>query len=311
MTGTHQVLSISAFALLLGCSPGNFEDSKHSHNSAQRVVVIGDIHADIGAAREAFRIAGGTDENSNWIGGDLIIVQLGDFIGRSYEDREVIEFILAVRKGAETAGGKVHVLIGNHEVFGARSELRWVPDSAYAAFDGIPGLDLDNPLIAHLPVSRRARSAALMPGGLFARQLAEFPAVLRLGDTIFVHGGVTPHWAAYGIARINEEVSQWFAGESDQPLSARGMDPGHFDDSVMMSRHFSEDVDEDDCAMLEESLRILGAKRMIVGHSVQKSITARCDEKVWAVDVGMSRYYGGNLQVLDIIDDEKISIISP
>jgi hypothetical protein len=78
----------------------------------------------------------------------------------------------------------------------------------------------------------------------------------------------------------------------------------------MMSRHFSEDVDEDDCAMLEASLKILGAKRMIVGHSVQSSITSRCHEKVWAVDVGMSRYYGGDVQVLEIIDDDKISIIS-
>jgi len=303
--------AIAALALLLGCSPGNAEDSQHSYQSAQRVVVIGDIHADIGAAREAFRIAGGTDEDDNWIGRDLVIVQLGDFIGRSHEDREVIDFILALRKRAEIAGGKVHVLIGNHEVFGARLELRWVPEVAYAAFDGIPGLDLDGPRIAHLPANKRARSAALMPGGFYAAQLAEFPAVLKLGDTIFAHGGVTPHWATYGVARINEEVSKWFAGKSDEPISARGMDPGHFDDSVMMSRHFSQDVDEDDCAMLEESLRILGAKRMIVGHSVQDAITSKCNEKVWAVDVGMSRYYGGDLQVLEIVDDEKISIISP
>ncbi len=48
---------------------------------------------------------------------------------------------------------------------------------------------------------------------------------------------------------------------------------------------------------------------MIVAHTVQESITARCDEKVWAIDVGMSRYYGGDLQVLEIIDDEIISII--
>jgi hypothetical protein len=42
--------------------------------------------------------------------------------------------------------------------------------------------------------------------------MGEFPAVLRIGDTIFAHGGVTPYWAGYGIDRINEEVGLWFAG---------------------------------------------------------------------------------------------------
>ncbi|MEE8496134.1 MAG: metallophosphoesterase, partial [Xanthomonadales bacterium] len=253
--------------------------------------------------------AGATDEQDEWIGGDLVLVQLGDFIGRSYQDREVLDFILEVREKAEAGGGSVHALIGNHEVFGARLELRWVPDEAYPAFSNIPDLDLDNPHLAELPEYKRARGAALMPGGYYAKQLAEFPAVLRLGETIYVHGGVTPHWARYGIDRINQEVSRWFAGHADEPTSAQGMNLGNYDDIVMMSRHFSKDVDENDCVMLEEFLKLLNAKRMIVAHSVQDSITARCDEKVWAVDVGMSRYYGGYLQVLEIINDDILSVI--
>jgi hypothetical protein len=255
-------------------------------------------------------LAGGIDEDGNWVGGSLVIVQLGDIIGRSYEDREVLDFIIDVRDRARLAGGTVHVLIGNHEVFGARLELRWVDENAYAAFGGIPGLDLDSDRLAQLPDSTRARSAALMPGGPYAKKLAEFPTVLRLGKTIFVHGGVTPFWAEYGIDRINEEVSRWFAGDTDQPVSSQGMDPGNIDDSVMMSRHFSQDVGEDDCAMLEESLLILGAVRMIVAHTVQDSITSRCGGRVWAVDVGMSRYYGGDVQVLEIVNDETVSVIS-
>ena len=297
------ILYISAFALFSGCADEQPESPK------QRVVVVGDIHADIIVARRAFQLAGAIDEQGEWVGGDLVVVQLGDFIGRSYEDREVLDFILEVRNKAEVGGGNVHVLIGNHEVFGARLELRWVPDEAYSAFSDIPGLDLNNPRLMHLPEYQRARSAALMPGGYYSKQLAEFPAVLRLGETIYVHGGVTPHWARYGVDRINEEVSKWFAGHSDEPVSAQGMDPRNHDDSVMMSRHFSEDVDEKDCEMLEESLALLNAKRMIVAHSIQQSITARCDDQVWAVDVGMSRYYGGNLQVLQIIDDDIVSVI--
>lgn len=278
---------------------------------AQRLVVIGDIHADIGVARSVFRLAGGTDENDDWIGGDLVIVQLGDFIGRSDDDREVLDFILEVRAKAEARGGKVHALVGNHEVFGARLEPEWVGPGAYAAFGGIPGLDLEHPRLAHLPVAQRARFAALMPGGVYARQLATFPAVLKLGDTVFAHGGVTPHWATYGIDRVNEEVSRWLAGHTDEPVSSLGVDAGNSNDGVMWSRHFSDDVGEDDCAMLDESLSILGARRMVVAHTVHKTITARCEGKVWSVDVGMSRYYGGDLQLLEMIDDEVTRVLSP
>jgi hypothetical protein len=290
-------------SLLSGCGVQDGNSSK------QRIVAIGDIHADVGVARSAFQLAGAIDTNDNWIGGSLIVVQLGDVIGRSYEERETLEFILAVKESAESAGGNVHVLIGNHEVFGAERELRWVSESAYAAFEDVPGLDLDDPRLVGLPVSRRARSAALAPGGYYAEKIAEFPAVLRLGNTIFAHGGVTPYWAEYGVDRINEEISHWFAGEIDQPASALGRDPGRFDDNVVMSRHFSENVGPEECAMLVEALTILGAKRMIVAHTVQETITSNCNENVWAIDVGMSRYYGGAVEVLEIVGDEVITVL--
>jgi hypothetical protein len=297
-------LVLLACAALAGCVEDKTDSVPH------RIVVIGDIHADIGAARAAFQLADAINDDDEWIGGNLVVVQLGDIIGRSYEDREVLDLIFELRRKAEAAGGEVHVLIGNHEVFGARLRVDSVDAEAYLAFESIPGLDLDDSRLSHLPAHQRARGAALISGGHYARQLAEFPTVLRLGNTIYVHGGVTPYWANYGVDRINEEVSQWFAGGIDEPRSAIGNDAGNPDDIVIMSRHFSEDVSDEDCEMLRESLRILSAKRMIVAHSVQESITPHCEEQVWAVDVGMSRFYGGNVQVLEITNDEIIEVIS-
>jgi hypothetical protein len=48
---------------------------------------------------------------------------------------------------------------------------------------------------------------------------------------------------------------------------------------------------------------------MIVAHTVQPTITPRCDGKVWAVDVGMSRAYGGPIEVLQIVGDEQVSVL--
>ena len=115
-------------------------------------------------------------------------------------------------------------------------------------------------------------------------------AVLRLGDTIFAHGGVTPQWARYGIAAINDDVRAWLSGRTDEPLATQGLDDGSADDGVMWSRHFAAFPEEVACAMLKESLSILGARRMVVAHTVRPTIVPRCQEQVWTIDVGMSQF---------------------
>jgi len=288
---------------LAGCQQDNTADEQ------SRLVVIGDLHADFGAARMAFQLAGAINDKGAWIGGDLTIVQLGDLIGRSYEDREVLDFIFDMREQAKSDGGNVFVVLGNHEVFGAQLRIDYVDDKAWQAFEDIPNLNLDNSRLAELPEHKRYRSAALMSGGPYARRLAEFPAVLRLGNIIFAHGGITPYWAEYGIERINDEVRRWFIGETEQPAPALGVDAGNPDDNVMMSRHFSKDVTEESCEMLDESLSILGVQRMIVAHTPQDSIGPACGGKVWRVDVGLSRYYKGIPQVLEIRDDSVFTVL--
>ena len=273
-----------------------------------RVVAIGDVHADLNAFRLALRTAGATNARDEWIGGALTVVQTGDLIGRSDEERQLLDFLFDLQRRARQSGGTVYALVGNHEVMAGRLDNQAVGLNPFSAWEGIPGLRLDDPRLRHLPPYARARGAALMPGGPYARRLAEFPVVLKLGQTVFVHGGVVPRWARYGIDRINREVRGWLLGLTEEPDSAFGVDDG---DRVMWTRQFSANVTPEDCAVLEESLKILGARRMIVAHTVHPEITPRCDERGWAIDDGMSRAYGGQVEVLEIVNDSKLRILRP
>jgi hypothetical protein len=50
------------------------------------------------------------------------------------------------------------------------------------------------------------------------------------------------------------------------------------------------------------SLSALGAKRMVVGHTVQDhGITSVCDGKLWRIDVGLGKRYGGPIEVLELM----------
>jgi hypothetical protein len=67
-------------------------------------------------------------------------------------------------------------------------------------------------------------------------------------------------------------------------------------------RDYSQDpLAPETCTALGEVLAALGAKRMVVGHTIQKTgISGACADRVYRIDVGMSRYYGGPIQVLEI-----------
>ena len=55
----------------------------------------------------------------------------------------------------------------------------------------------------------------------------------------------------------------------------------------------------------DERLREIGARRMVVGPTVQeKGISSACQARVWRIDVGLAAYYGGTLEVLEIRGDE-------
>jgi hypothetical protein len=289
-----------------GASTGELDTPSSLWPAQPRVVVIGDLHSDVDAARQAFQLAGGTDENDVWIGGALNIVQLGDMIGRSDAEREVLDFLFATREQAQAAGGKVHLLVGNHEVMGGRVDNQAIGANPFPGYEDLTNLDLSDGRLQFLPEYAKKRGAALMSGGPYAKRFATLPTVLQLGQTVYVHGGVVPRWAEYGLDKINAEVSHWLFGNCPEPDSTLGVDNG---DSVLWTRQFSASVDATDCAVLDQSLAILGAKRMIVAHTVQSTITGYCNDKVWAVDVGMSRFYAGPIEVLEIVDDEVLTVL--
>jgi hypothetical protein len=264
--------------------------------ASARLVAIGDLHGDAAATRRAFRLAGAIDETDRWVGGDLVVVQTGDQLDRGDGEIELLGLLDRATAEAAVAGGMVQVLNGNHELMNVQGKMRYVTPGGFAAFRGLPGLDLRNPELARHPEAERARRAAFAPGGPFALRLARRNVVVVVGDTVFVHGGVLPPAVAYGLARLNTETRAWLRGELPEPpeilLSRFG---------PVWSRHYSANPGATDCALLARTLRMLGAARMVVGHSTQEGgINAKCGGLVWCIDVGLSSHFGGPTQVLEL-----------
>ena len=49
---------------------------------------------------------------------------------------------------------------------------------------------------------------------------------------------------------------------------------------------------------------IYNINNIVIGHTVQDNINAKCDNKIWRVDVGISSLFGtNNTQILEILDN--------
>jgi hypothetical protein len=272
--------------------------SKISRPAPARLVAIGDLHGDLAATKRALRLAGAIDDKDAWIGGSLVVVQTGDEIDRGDDDRAILDFTERLRDEAKKAGGELILLSGNHEVMNVQLDFRYVTPASFTAFpDMKPGAP--DPKLAMLPDVQRGRAAAFAPGGPYAKMLANRPIVMKVGDTIFVHGGILPKHVAYGLDRMVDEVAAWMRGELPAPPAiAVG------DDSPIWLRTYSENPGPTECAMLGNVLASLGAKRMVMGHTVQSGgVTSACDGKAWRIDVGLSHFYGGPTQEVEVAGD--------
>ncbi len=274
--------------------------------AAERVVAIGDLHGDFDATRAVLRLAGLIGADDRWSGGEAVLVQTGDQLDRGDGERRIIDLLERLRDEAVAAGGRVVVLNGNHELMNVRGDLRYVTQGGFAEFKGFADASTPvDPRLAKVPPGLRGRLVAFLPGGPYARILARRPVIARVGDTLFVHGGVLPTHVEIGLERINREVAAWVAGQTPSPPPyMRG------EDSPVWSRHYSTDPDAADCALLARVLEATGTRRMVVGHTVQKGgANAACGGRVWRIDVGLSAHYGGQPAALEI-RGEAVSILS-
>ena len=278
------------------------------HAAVDRMVAIGDLHGDLVAAREALKLAGAIDDADNWVGGNLVVVQTGDFLDRGDDDLAVLDLLARLETEASKQGGAVYVLNGNHEAMNVAGDFRYVSPNAFAPFDRLIESSgnhaLAKDIAARFPAVAHGRAAAFLPGGPIARALAKRPVVLKVGDTVFAHGGVLQRHIAYGIRRLNREVSKWFVGHAPPPEAILDSDA-----PIWTRRYGVYNVPRETCDELNQVLEEMGAKRLVVGHTIQKTITSACNEKVWRIDVGMSSHYGGDEYAVLEIDGDQVEIL--
>lgn len=275
----------------------------HKRPMPERLVAVADLHGDLAATRSALRTARVIDDTDRWIGGTTVVVQTGDILDRGDDEQAVLDLIAKLEGEARAAGGDFIMLLGNHELMNAAGDFRYVTPGAMSDFDDVPGLDTAK--WSMIPEPARKRFAALAPGGVYAKKLAQRGVVVIVGDTVFSHAGVYGDWATQ-LETVNQTSRCWLDGQAGGP-----QDPPPTlvtQDSPVWTRAYGSP--EPDCAAARTALGALGASRMVVGHTVQKTINPACDGALWRIDVGLAKLYGGPIEVLEIVAGKPPKVLT-
>jgi hypothetical protein len=95
---------------------------------------FGDTHGAFGEFGDLLKQVGLVDGQLNWSGGKAHLVSTGDVLDRGPHPRKILDLMMKLEKQAEQAGGKFHLVLGNHEVMILIGDLRYVSDAEYLEF---------------------------------------------------------------------------------------------------------------------------------------------------------------------------------
>lgn len=313
--------------------------------SPRRIIAVGDLHGDYDAWVAIARAAGLVDQRGRWAGRATTLVQMGDITDREPDSLKIIRNLQQLQRQAPRAGGRVFVLLGNHEAMNLLGDNRYTTAGEYAAFaDGQSAARRDRVYEASragLEAAYRAQDPKLTPEQVKAKWMAQHPpgwvehrlawsptgelgkwaalnpAILKIGDTLFAHGGISAEYSKLALEAVNKRVATAMATGDDSPASALSDPLGPLwyrglvqpDADAAAARALAKPplpsltADQE----LDLVLTAYGARRLVVAHTPSLSgIQIGSSGKLARIDTGISRFYGGPLSWLEIAGEQMI-----
>jgi hypothetical protein len=195
----------------------------------ERIVAVGDIHGAYDGLIATLQGAGVIDDKLAWSGGKTHLVFTGDLLDRGAKSRDVMDLVMRLEKEALRDGGRVHLVLGNHEVMNLTGDLRYVANAEYIAFldmekrkerrrwykrfkNGTPE-DMDESTVLSqfnkkAPPGFFGHRRAFRHDGIYGKWLLEKPFIVVVNETAFVHGGLPAFVAEYGLEGPNVTLKQ-------------------------------------------------------------------------------------------------------
>ena len=230
-----------------------------------KFLTISDFDGHIEGFTMLLRDEGVIDNNFNWIYGDGHLIISGDIFDRGFHITESMWLLYKLESEAEAQGGKVHLIIGNHEMFNMTDDWRYV-EVKY--FNG-----------AHLMGKRM--SELYDSDTELGRWLRSKNIIEKVGDYAFMHGGFSPQVATLNLTYddMNDFGRDVMNGQTcfGQCQTVTGSNGVYWYRGMAEQDLTQQEVDD--------IVTGLGVRRLIIGHTKDASVRSLYNGRVLAIDM--------------------------
>jgi len=224
------------------------EDIQCEWTGVERIVAVGDLHGDyenfikILKAPEIKII----DDDHRWIAGKTHLVQIGDVMDRGPDAKKIFDLLKRLETEAAEAGGKVHMLLGNHEEMNicniAFDRRRYVTVGQLLSFLPDEYVEKEEKKIRRKlgiqPPSETDSDSTLDPNieafwkekirqsmnvrfitkrhvrwhyirefnEKYAPWILQHNAVIKINDIVFVHAGISETYSTWPLKKLNDRL---------------------------------------------------------------------------------------------------------
>ncbi|WP_256005860.1 metallophosphoesterase [Pedobacter deserti] len=223
------------------------------------------------------------DTGYNWTFGNGHLVFSGDMFDRGKQVTECLWLIYSLEEKAKASGGQVHFILGNHEIMNLQGDHRYADEKYQRSAEKL-GKTLTELYGENTELGRWLRSKNI---------------VEKIGDLLFVHGGLSPQISASSmtVSDMNQLARPYYADERP--------DYGDANTNLVMSQtygpfwyrgYYGPKVNTG--AAVDSILAKYKAKHIVTGHTiVADTISVLYDNKVINTDVPHAKDYSEALLV--------------
>lgn len=245
-------------------------DQDVTYSDVDKVIAVSDVHGKYDILVKLLISQGVINKQLQWTFGKNHLVVIGDNFDRGEKVLDILWFLFYLQKKADAAGGKVHMLLGNHEIMVLKGDLRY----------------LNKKYLYTSAAFTTPYQHFFKEGSVLGDWLATHKIMISIDKRLFVHAGISPKFLVldYSMKKINRMFQKYIIRGSEEKIKnnrelaflVNGEGPiwyrGYFDEG---------ELNQDSITMI---LQKLGQKNIIVGHTSMTEINPFFERKIIGID---------------------------
>lgn len=280
-----KVDSVNSFSVKI---KENINTEPSEYQMPKKLIAISDIEGRFYEFREFLINNKVIDEDYNWRFGKGHLVLNGDFFDRGKYVTQCLWLIYKLEQEAEKHGGKVHFILGNHDLMNMYGNTKYVHKKYLQNADNL-GVDYPKMFDENTELGRWLQSKNIIE---------------KIGNYLFTHAGISPELAdlQLSISEINQITRPHYFSLNK---SRKTNDPKlNVLLSSKLSPYWYRGIARSEIAQnqVDKILTQFNASKLIIGHTLTENVAYLYNKKVINIDTNHAK---GNSQGLFIKNQKK------